>query len=211
MQILVIAATEMEITPFIEAGLPVDILTTGVGVPATIYNLLKKIQEKQYDLVIQAGIAGVFSPVAYELASVVMVRKDTFADLGIEEKKSFKTLFDLGFALPDEFPYKNGWLNNDFEFFEKLPLQKVTGITVNKVSDEAFQAETFLYKFSPDIESMEGAALHFVCLQENIPFLQLRSISNVVGERDKAKWKIRDAVVNLNAVLSTMVNSLLNE
>jgi futalosine hydrolase len=31
---------------------------------------------------------------------------------------------------------------------------------------------------------MEGAALHFVCLQEDISFIQLRAISNFVGERD---------------------------
>jgi futalosine hydrolase len=211
MQILVVAATAMEIEPFITSGPGADILITGVGSPATIYQLIKKLSGKKYDLVIQAGIAGCFSPVANELGSVVMVQKDTFADLGIEEKKSFHTLFELGFARPDEAPYQNGWLNNDYEFFKKLPLQKVTGVTVNKVSDEIFQRDTLVQKYSPDVESMEGAAFHFVCLQENIPFLQLRSISNVVGERDKSKWKMKEAIQNLNEALSIVVGNLKNE
>ena len=48
-------------------------------------------------------------------------------------------------------------------------------------------------KFLPVIESMEGAALHYVCLMEKIPFLQIRSISNYIGERDKKKWNMKDA------------------
>ncbi len=48
-----------------------------------------------------------------------------------------------------------------------------------------------LEKFGAEVESMEGAAFHYVCLQQKINFLQLRSISNRVGERDKSKWKLK--------------------
>ena len=48
---------------------------------------------------------------------------------------------------------------------------------------------------------MEGAALHYVCLQMAQPFLQLRAISNYVMPRDRAAWKIGDAVTALNAQL----------
>ena len=53
---------------------------------------------------------------------------------------------------------------------------------------------------------MEGAAFHFVCLQQNIPFLQLRSISNKVGERNKTKWNLIEAIVNLNRELIDLVD-----
>ena len=55
---------------------------------------------------------------------------------------------------------------------------------------------------------MEGAVLHYICLQEDIPFLQLRSISNYVGERDKTRWKIKEAVDNLNAELLNIISQL---
>ena len=58
MQILVIAATEQEIEPFTDANARVDVLITGVGVPSTIYHLQKRIHQMEYDLIIQAGIAG---------------------------------------------------------------------------------------------------------------------------------------------------------
>jgi futalosine hydrolase len=55
---------------------------------------------------------------------------------------------------------------------------------------------------------MEGAALHYVCLQENIPFLQIRSISNRVGERDKAKWEFKEAIKNLNKELAVLLKEI---
>ena len=55
-----------------------------------------------------------------------------------------------------------------------------------------------LLVISEVIESMEGAAFFFVCRQFNLPCLQLRSVSNNVGERDKSKWKMQDALQNLS-------------
>jgi futalosine hydrolase len=63
-------------------------------------------------------------------------------------------------------------------------------------------------KHSASLETMEGAALHYVCLMENIPFIQIRAISNVIGERNKKNWKIDDAVLNLNMKLEQLVTAL---
>ena len=58
---------------------------------------------------------------------------------------------------------------------------------------------------------MEGAALHFIGLHQKISFIQLRSISNTVGERDKSKWKIKEAICNLNKELKILVDLIKNE
>ena len=55
---------------------------------------------------------------------------------------------------------------------------------------------------------MEGAAFFYVCLQEKIPFLQIRSISNYVEKRNKSNWNIPLAIDNLNVVLLDIINSL---
>ncbi len=52
--------------------------------------------------------------------------------------------------------------------------------------------------FSPVVESMEGAALHYTCLMENIPFIQIRAMSNYIAERNKKKWNMKESVDNLN-------------
>ena len=66
-------------------------------------------------------------------------------------------------------------------------------------------------KYNPKIESMEGAALHYVCTDLEVPYLQIRSISNYVGERDKIKWKMPLAIANLNDTLVNIVNRLCGE
>ncbi|MEJ7625298.1 MAG: futalosine hydrolase [Ferruginibacter sp.] len=207
MQILVAAATELEIKPFVKNNPSADIHITGVGSPSAIYHLTKRIQLLDYDLVIQAGIAGSFLH-EMKLGEVVIVSADTFSDLGIKTKNGFSDIFNEGLADKNEWPYKNGWLVNESEIFINLPYEKVRGVTVNTVTDQKLVISEMTLQFKPVIESMEGAALHYVCLQENVPFIQLRSISNYVGERDKSKWKMQEAIKNLNKELEIIIEKV---
>lgn len=205
MKLLVVAATEFEIAPFISDNNVADILITGVGSPACIYALTKRLQQIKYDFVIQAGIAGTFK-IAFPLGETFFIKTDTFADLGIYENQSFFTLFEKGFIDPNEGPYEDGWLQNSVQNIFNLATAK--SITVNTVTDNFSQTAMFTKKYDPDVESMEGAAFHYVCMQENVPFLQLRSVSNFVGERTKTNWKIKESVQNLNQHLLRIVQEL---
>ena len=122
MKILLVSATEFEIEPFLN-NKDIDILICGIGSPATIYHLTKKLFESKYDLVIQAGIAGTFSK-KIKKGETIVIQKDVFADIGAEEKGEFKTVFQLGFGHENKFPYTSGWLNNDSSIFKTLPLKK---------------------------------------------------------------------------------------
>ncbi len=207
MQILLIAATPNEIELFINQYSNVDILITGVGTPATIYHLQKRLQETDYDFVIQAGIAGSFTN-ELELGETVLIKQDTFGDLGAEEKRIYTPFFTSGLINGHEFPYANGWLINATPLPKNTTLKSVKAVTINKVSDSFLQKIQLTDAFDAQIETMEGAALHYVCLQEKISFMQIRSVSNFVGERDKSKWKIKDAFENLNTELTAFIKQL---
>ncbi|MCX6293028.1 MAG: futalosine hydrolase, partial [Sphingobacteriales bacterium] len=203
--ILIIAATEMEVIPLMSAYFEADYFITGVGSPATVYHLLKKIASKKYDVVLQVGVAGSFDE-SLKLGEVVLVNADCFADLGAIENKNFYSLFDLKLNNENDFPLEIGWLINQHPF--NTSLRFVKGISVNCLTDEAEKITLFKEKYQADIESMEGAALHFVCLQERIPFLQIRGISNFVGERDKSKWDLKSAVENSNNAALQILKSM---
>ena len=205
MQILVLAATNLEIAPFLAENKAIDVLIPGVGVPATIYHLQKKLSANTYQLVIQAGIAGAF-PGKLDLGDVATIERDNFADIGMEAGDHFTSIFKSGLMNGNEFPFENGWLLNKFQPVYPSALRSVTGITVNKVSDNPVQMQQLVSNLSPDTESMEGAALHYTCLQEQVPFLQLRAISNIVGERDMKKWALDESIKNLNEELLKIVN-----
>lgn len=207
MNFLIVSSTEMEIEPFLKENNKADILITGVGIPATVFHLTKKLLEIKYDLVVQAGIAGTFND-CFNLEEVVLVKEDAFADLGIDEKGNFTTIFETGLMHENDFPFTKGWLLNQNPFLEKSCLPLAKGITINKITDDFLQIKNMHQKFTADIESMEGAAFHYVCLQQNINFLQLRGISNMIGERDKTKWSIKNAVKNLNKELLKIIENL---
>ena len=207
MRILLTAATPNEIELFINTYSNVDILVTGVGVPATMYHLQNRLHKTDYDFVIQAGIAGSFTN-ELVLGEAVLVKQDTFGDLGAEEKRIFTPYFTSGLVNGREFPFANGWLINPAPMFKNVALKSVKGVTINKVSDSYLQKLQLIDAFDPQIESMEGAALHYICLQKEIAFLQIRAVSNYVGERDKSKWKIKEAFENLNAALTTLIKQL---
>jgi len=57
---------------------------------------------------------------------------------------------------------------------------------------------------------MEGAALHYVCNDLQVPYIQLRTISNMVGERDKTRWKMKEALLGLNNTLIAYIDALAN-
>lgn len=210
MQILVIAATDAELEPLNGSAGRVDSLVTGVGVPATLYHLQKRIHQIGYDLVIQAGIAGSFND-SLGLGKTVLVKRDCFADIGMVEKEHFTPIFETGFVDKNAFPFTDGWLVNPNEALFDNGLPVVSAITVNKVSDSRTQWKQFDEAYHAEIESMEGAALHYICLQEEIPFLQIRSISNRVGERDKSKWLMQEAVTDLNNELTKLVHRMLDQ
>ncbi len=207
MNLLVVAATELEIKPFLESNNFTDVLISGVGIPSSVFHLTNKLACKKYDLAIQAGIAGSFNK-SFQRGSVVMIKQDTFGDIGIDEKGKFSTLFDLGFPNENNFPFRDGWLINDNKYFLNSTLPIAKAITVNKITDDEMQLNKLCEKFEADIESMEGAAFHYVCLQQKINFLQIRSISNTVGERDKQKWEMKEAINNLNAELKKLIQIL---
>ena len=43
---------------------------------------------------------------------------------------------------------------------------------------------------------MEGAAIAQLCALYNVPFLEIRGISNIAGIRDKRKWNLKLASQN---------------
>ena len=211
--ILVVAATAKEITPFIEltrtGGLNnnIDILISGIGLTASTYHLAKQLALKKYGLVIQAGVGGSFD-LTIPLGAVVAVKQDAIADQSVVELERLKTLFDLNLVPQDQYPYKKGWLiNPNKEVLKKTKLKIVKGISVNQISTSKQMIKFYREVFDPVTESMEGAALHYVCLMEKVPFVQIRSISNYIGERNKQKWDMMNSIVNLNETLIKIINN----
>lgn len=198
MRILIVAATKHELEPFQklmnEKNLSnVEVLITGVGVVATSFALTKTLIEQPVDLIINIGIAGTFHD-HLALGTLVRIHEDTLSELGAEDDCDFISLNELGFG---EISFK--------ENIKELQLSNLAenlflanGITVNKTHGSEESILEVRKLFSPDTESMEGAAVFYVAEQLNIAAIQIRAISNLVEKRNKENWDIPLAIANLN-------------
>ena len=212
MNCLIVAATPIEITPFLgyfkSSNIKnIDILITGIGLTATTYSLMRQLRLKKPDVVLQAGVGGCFDT-SIPLGQVVVVKQEAIADQSVIELNQLKTLFDLKLVPQDQFPFKKGWLINNSEILKKTTLKKVKGISVNEITTSKQKIKFYTETFNPVVESMEGAALHYVCLMENIPFIQLRAVSNYIAERNKKNWNMKESILNLNKEIIKLLNNL---
>lgn len=219
MKILIVAATRFEIAPLLgqmksvrDAGgklifslfeeHEIDFLVTGAGMVATAFYSGKTLNDT-YDAAFNIGICGSFNR-NLTIGDVVNVYEDCFSELGAENDLEFITLQELDLeGVTSVINNKYGSLN---AVIEMLP--KVNGITVNKVHGNELSIEKTFAKFHPMVESMEGAAFMFACEVEDIPYVQIRAISNYVEKRNKEAWNIPLAIENLNKKMLEILNSL---
>ncbi len=215
MKILVVSATAFETNPFRQfvetnpaGNLSITFLVSGVGMVNTTYALTKALAAHTYDFVLQAGVGGSFST-ALPLGAVTLVASETFGDLGAEDHDNYLDIFEMGLIDGNTAPYRAGKLTlPDSLMLRFIDLPRVTGLTVNTVSGNQDTIDKRKNKFNCDVESMEGAAFHLVCMQEQVPFAQVRAISNYVIPRDRSQWKMKEAITNLNEYLITLLHSL---
>jgi futalosine hydrolase len=216
-EMLLVCATQMEANRIVKHFEPVgahvyqcgdarvELLVTGVGMVATTFALTRKLSQTLYRCIINTGIAGSYSP-KIKTGEVVYVKSEQFGDLGSFDSNGILSATELGFISPKEFPFSNGKLNAQYQNFSEL--KEVTGLTVNMVSWSKERAEQLSEKFSAEIETMEGAAFFYVCIQKGIPFHQIRAISNQAGDRDKNNWNIPLALDCLAAEVTQMINKI---
>ena len=216
MRILIVAATDAEVAPIVArmyatpgegcadsytfGAHDVDVLITGVGMVATAAWCSRALTETAYDLALNLGVCGTFDEFL-DPGTVVHVLTDRIAELGAEDGDRFLTLEDL--ELPGESVFQNVYPPSNPEI-DALP--GVTGITVNTVHGAERSIAAVTERFSPQVESMEGAAFMSACLMHKVSFAQVRAISNVIERRNRASWKMDEAILNLNATALRILN-----
>jgi futalosine hydrolase len=181
---------------------------SGVGMLSTAVSLMKIIASEKPNLIIQVGIAGTFDD-CQSLAKVFVIKQESIGDLGVAEKGQWKDIFDLQLQKNNTPPFLKQLLPNPWlKQYNILKLPAVVAVTVNEITTQKIRKEQILQHYHPTLESMEGAALHYVCRTMGIPFLQLRATSNYIGERNKTKWLLKESIEILNETLVQLIKKL---
>jgi futalosine hydrolase len=174
---------------------------------ATAYSLTQVLSKKKYQLLLNAGIAGSFQS-HINHGTVVEVVNEHLADFGVDDNGIFRHVFDEKFIERDDFPFRDGVLINPVKHHFTSHLPNTTGITVNMASGSEARIKEIKEKFNPDIETMEGAAVFYVALHQHVPFVEVRSVSNMVEPRNRKDWKISLAIEKLNLSIMGILDQL---
>ncbi|MDX3227316.1 futalosine hydrolase [Streptomyces sp. ME19-01-6] len=177
--------------------LTVDALAAGVGPAAAAAATATALTAAElghapYGLVVSAGIGGGFAPTP--LGRVVVSEAIIAADLGAETPDGFAAVTDLGFGTVEHLP-PPALVR---ALAEATGAVRGTVLTVSTVTGSAGRAAELRRRHPGAVaEAMEGfgvaeaAAAHGV---SGVPVLELRAVSNAVGPRDRAAWRIGEAL-----------------
>ena len=217
MRVIITAATDLEMAAcakkasqlFKKSKLKISFHATGIGMLASGVKLTQLATTYKPDLIIQMGIAGSYIKTE-PLGKVMVVSSESIADLGVRENGVFKDLFETRLLKDNEAPFKKRKLINQGIKVNVLKTNTATAVTINEISTSTKRIKEIIAAHSPVLESMEGAALHYVGRITKTPFIQIRAVSNYVGERNKAKWKLKESIEQLEAYVLTYLATLEN-
>ncbi|MCI5191128.1 MAG: futalosine hydrolase [Candidatus Electrothrix sp. AS4_5] len=219
MSILITAATSKEMQAYIhtekeqdQVGKQICCLVTGVGPVETTLSLAGLLQRQPtIDCVINFGIAGAYrennTSVQAGLLDLCLAEQEFFGDLGIQ-------FADTVEPLPEDLSVYNHFVLDSRLLSTAKQLLRDAGpgysytqgifVTVSCASGTLHRGNQLGRQFHGLCENMEGAAVARVCQEFSLPCLEIRCISNMVEDRDQAKWQLQEACTQVGKAVATI-------
>jgi nucleoside phosphorylase len=203
-RIVIVAAVEAELTPFLSRHgiVPgewcavgrhlVRVSFTGVGPVVAAFHIQRLIGTDKPERIIQAGICGAYDGSTLEIGQIVQVIRQRPADLGAVRQGRFHHIFPENRAIVNPYP-----LPGDYP--------QVAGFTVGTAGTPlAGELQAVFADDRAAVESMEGYSLFYVCERYGIPFAELRAVSNRVWD-ERSRWDIPLATARLAEALTEIL------
>jgi futalosine hydrolase len=179
------------------AGRSLALLQTGVGPVNASHALTRFLMEHEARGVVVCGIGGAYPGSGLEVGDVVCAESETYGDLGAESSEGFLDMQKLGFPVIESEP----------PLFNRLPLdlfpakRRVPFVTCSTCTGNDAKAAALSARTGGAVESMEGAAIVHVARLMGVKVGEVRGISNMVGDRDRARWRVRESAAAARAAL----------
>ena len=168
------------------------------------------------------GSAGAYDLAGIEINDVALANEEILGDEGVATNSSWQPLDAIGIPLlntkgkpvfnrieVDSLELKQSrQLLGEWESLPAAPRIHVGPfVTVSAVSGSTARARILSNRYGALCENMEGGAVAQVCLRYQVPFLEIRGLSNRAGDRNKKRWQLSKALNNCQrAVLYLLEN-----
>ncbi|UED85733.1 futalosine hydrolase [Streptomyces profundus] len=176
----------------LQRGPGLDAVSVGVGPAAAAAGTatVLALAQGRYDLVVSAGIGGGFAAVA-DVGATVVSSALVAADLGAETADGFLDVGELGFGAAVHRPPAE---------LLRAAASAVGGpsgpvLTVSTATGTAARAAELAARHpGAAAEGMEGHGVATAAVAHQLAVLEIRTVSNPVGPRERAAWRIPDAL-----------------
>jgi futalosine hydrolase len=189
----------------------VHVLAAGVGVAAAAARTARRLTERAftgdppYDGVISAGIGGAYAGRG-AVGDIVVGGRTIAADLGAESPDGYLTLSDLGFGAES--------IDSDASLCGRVEAVLPASIhgsvlSLHTATGTAARAVELVQRHPDAVaEAMEGWGVATAAADHGVPFVEIRTVSNLVGPRDRSAWRIdlaMGALTHVGEALATLV------
>jgi futalosine hydrolase len=201
--VLIVTAVEAERQAILRGWPDANVVAVGVGAAVAAAGTAAALAANAAScrLVISAGIGGGFSGQA-AIGSLVLADSIIAADLGAQTLEGgFHSVEELGFG-SSRIAASPQWSRQLLGALQAAGLAVCSGpiLTVNTATGTADRAAALAARVpGAAAEAMEGHGVAAAAAAFGIPVAEIRAISNAVGPRDRAAWRIGDALAALEA------------
>jgi futalosine hydrolase len=199
--ILVVCALFEELSGFARDG--VRVVAVGVGPVEAAAETARVLASTHPRCVVNAGIGGGFRGRA-QVGDAVLVREEHYVELGRED--------DEPLTLPGGRELERVAASDDAliaAYVDGVPDARIgDGVTSATITTSDARAAFLDARYAPAVESMEGFAVLRAAALAGVPAVEVRGISNLVGDRAKSGWNFRAGSIAAVHALTTLLDRL---
>ncbi|KGA95705.1 hypothetical protein AJ85_15490 [Alkalihalobacillus alcalophilus ATCC 27647 = CGMCC 1.3604] len=184
----------------------IDVEVMGVGPTLAAAATTKLLMQHDYDLVLNLGIAGGFKGRA-PVGSIVVSSQIVAADLGAESPDGFLPVeqLNIGVSMIEAEQTVSRKLLGAFTK-KGVPSSHGQILTLSTVTGTNETTEQLMERFpEAKAEAMEGFGVATAAKLFEVPVIEVRTISNEVGPRNREAWKLKEALNLLEVVSETLL------
>jgi futalosine hydrolase len=182
-------------------GVKVLIFHLGVGKTNAAHGTTLLLEKFYPRLMLLIGCCGAYRGSGLQPGDVAIANKEIFGEEGVITQQGWRSTHFLNLPLLrkgdrayyNSFEMDQAVLNKAHGILQKFNPKIGPFITISEVSGTQQKAEEMEQRFHGICENMEGAAVAQLCTLYDVPFLEVRGISNLVKERNRDEWDLSAA------------------
>lgn len=211
-------------------GKPVLLIEGGVGQVNTAAALTLALSRHDPAVILQFGVGGAYVRSGLEVGDLAIATEECYGDTGVLTPEGWMDLEGMGFPMiPARTDSHDSVVKEPL--YNRIPLDAAraemirqhakngmegetacriaTGpfVTVQQCSGVQAAGDSLAARYGGICENMEGAAAAHVAEANDIPFVEIRGISNRVVDRDLSQWDLSLAIHRCQQAVERIVES----